>query len=225
MYERLKTEKVKEINDLLLSNIFSYANSDNSRKALKSWLDDSDPVFGSSEKLSLSKKWQIVYKIQKCDFVSEADKKTYWSKMVEEDTTDMKRDYQQKLEVLNATAEQRQAFVDRMLSVDSELSLKDTTNLGVTLNSKYSPLAERRIWWDQFWTMMPEIANKRSNEISKMVFIYMCPKSDGDCAEIVAKLKEMLPKIDESRKYMTRFVKTRTDMYDSFVSVRAKSKL
>lgn len=107
--------------------------------------------------------------------------------------------------------------------MDSELSLKDTTNIGATINSKYTPLTERREWWDQFWAMMPEIINKRSNELSKMVFLYMCPKSDGDVAEIVGKLKELSPKIQADKKYMVRLVLTRTDMYETILKVKAKS--
>jgi len=190
---------------------------------LKTWFDGSEPVLGSNELLSLSKKWQIVWKIQECDFVSEADKKVYWDKMIAEDNTDMKRDYQVKLEAANAAPEHRQAFIDKMLSVDSELSLKDVTNLGLVLNSKYRPLELRRAFWDQFWTMIPDIVNKRSNELSKMIFHFMCPKSDDNCAEIVSKLEELSPNINEDRKYMIRFVQTRRDHYKDIVAIRAKS--
>lgn len=114
IYERLKTESDSAIIDLLTPQLFANANSDSSKKILQTWFDGSEPVLGSNQKLSLSKKWQIVYKLQKCDFVSELSKQTYWDTMVLEDTTDAKRDYAVKKSILTSSPAGRQAFIDKM---------------------------------------------------------------------------------------------------------------
>lgn len=220
LYSRIKTETCSETVPLLLDTIIDFAKDSEDIQTLKNWYHSKDEVL-SKYPLTLIKKWRITFLVHASTSFTDEQKKEMFDEVFNNDTTDLKIEYQTKIQGLIADDAQRQEIINKLLSKDSELNLNYVHHMGAGFNSRHVSIEKRMKFHDLFFKSVPEIVSVRSTEIAKYILIFLCPLSDCDLEGTINKLKEMKGAVNSDLFLMKKIIQNKIEHYDEIFQIKS----
>ena len=188
-YKRLQKEENPGIKISLVDRLITYATTTSEINILKDWLLGKNDLLKEYQ-LTIESQWKIVILLYSDNSFGEKEKAEIYNKVKENDTSDLKNDYELVIDSITADDQKRLTLLEEYFNHNTEMSFEKIRISISGFNHKVVSQEKKDKYYGTFYKRFPEYAKKTSSVYSRTVFEGLLPDSDN--IEVILKnLREL----------------------------------